>query len=106
MWIRKTRLQGEELSIKIPRVIGERKNYQDGHNYLIRGRTKGGLTMWIGQVRRAGNSYALTIPVGMRRTLEMNKGEYYAMIVTEADTIEIRKITSLLENIKFTRARR
>jgi len=57
--------------------------------------------MWITRAYKQGNTLAMTFPKQMQRALNIRRGEYYAMILTEDDTVEIKSIDGMIGNLTF-----
>ncbi len=57
--------------------------------------------MWITRVYKQGNTLAMTFPKQMQRALKMHPRDYYAMILTEQDTVEIKSIDSMIGTIEY-----
>lgn len=49
--------------------------------------------MYVNKVLKIGDSLAVSIPADLRRTLEINRGDYVAITLGAEDVILIKKIT-------------
>ena len=49
--------------------------------------------MYVNKVLKIGDSLAVSIPADLRRTLEINSGDYVAITLGAEDVILIKKIT-------------
>lgn len=59
--------------------------------------------MWITKAHASGRSVAITIPWQMAKSVGVVPGEYYAMILTDAGTIEFTNIEGMLKSVPFKR---
>lgn len=58
--------------------------------------------VWVQKIIKVGDSLAVVVPADLRRTLEINKGDFVVLVLGSNDTLYISKITpdtakSLLE---------